>query len=128
MHSLEGSPPEESLQKGNMSMSQTAPATNQWSEENSANFIDLAEIFVPGRVEQTATLLDLIPAERDEAFTIVELASGEGVLAEAVMEGFPRCHYVALDRSPLMRERTKQRVERFGDRLEVQPRSEERRV
>ncbi len=102
-------------------MSETAPATNQWSEENSANFIDLAEIFVPGRVEQTATLLDLIPAERDEAFTVVELASGEGVLAEAVMEGFPRCHYVALDGSPLMRERTKQRVERFGDRLEVQP-------
>jgi len=102
-------------------VSDTAPATNQWSEENSATFIDLAEIFVPGRVEQTATLLDLIPAERDEQFTIVELASGEGLLAEAVMERFPRCHYVALDGSPLMRERTLRRVKRFKERLEVRP-------
>jgi tRNA (cmo5U34)-methyltransferase len=104
-----------------VSDSDTVSATNRWSEENSATFIDLAAIFVPGRGEQTATLLDLIPAERGEQFTIVELASGEGVLAEAIMERFPHCRYVALDGSSLMRERTAQRVERFRDRLEVRP-------
>jgi tRNA (cmo5U34)-methyltransferase len=100
-------------------VSDTMPVTNQWSEDNSATFIDLAEIFVPGRAEQVSTLLDLIPAQYDEPFTIVELASGEGLLVEAIMARFPHCHYVALDGSPLMRERTVQRVERFKERLEM---------
>jgi tRNA (cmo5U34)-methyltransferase len=50
--------------------------SNQWSEGDSAIFLDLGEIFVPGRAEQTATFLQLIPARTDEHFTIVELASG----------------------------------------------------
>ena len=53
-------------------------------------FIDLAEIFVPGRAEQVSALLDLIPARADERFTIVELASGEGILAQAILERFSR--------------------------------------
>ncbi len=52
-----------------------ASQTNQWSESDSASFINLAEIFVPGRAEQIAALLQLIPAQIDEPFTIVELAS-----------------------------------------------------
>ncbi|HXZ05140.1 MAG TPA: hypothetical protein VEH81_09915, partial [Ktedonobacteraceae bacterium] len=58
---------------------------NQWSEGDSEIFIDLAEIFVPGRTEQINTLLDLIPGRGDERFTIVELAAGEGVLAQAIL-------------------------------------------
>lgn len=100
-------------------MSDSAALDNRWSEDNSAAFLELAEIFVPGRIEQTETLLGLIPATQDETFTIVELASGEGMLAEAIMEHFPRCHYIALDGSILMRERTWQRLDRFKDRLEV---------
>ena len=55
--------------------------SNQWSEGDSEIFLDLGEIFVPGRAEQISTLLQLIPARTDEQFTIVELASGEGALA-----------------------------------------------
>jgi len=55
--------------------------SNQWSEDDSAIFLDLGEIFVPGRAEQISTLLQFISARTDEQFTIVELASGEGVLA-----------------------------------------------
>ena len=55
--------------------------SNQWSEGDSAIFLDLGEIFIPGRTEQISTLLQLISARTDEQFTIVELASGEGALA-----------------------------------------------
>jgi tRNA (cmo5U34)-methyltransferase len=100
-------------------MTENPDSTNQWSESDSASFINLAEIFVPGRTEQIAALLHLIPAQIDETFTIVELASGEGKLAEAILEKFPACHYIAFDGSELMRKRLAQRLARFSSRLEI---------
>lgn len=102
-------------------MSETTNTPNQWSEDDSTTFLDLAELFVPGRAEQTNTLLQLIPAQPDEHFTIVELASGEGVLAQAILERFPRCHYIALDGSATMREQVARKLERFSNRLEILP-------
>lgn len=102
-------------------MSETTNTANQWSEDDSATFLDLSELFVPGRAEQTATLLHLIPARTDEHFTIVELASGEGVLAQVILEKFPQCHYIAFDGSAMMRERLTERLARFSNRLEIRP-------
>jgi tRNA (cmo5U34)-methyltransferase len=104
--------------EGEMNMNAT---NNQWSEGDSEIFIDLAEIFVPGRTEQVAALLDLIPARVDERFTIVELASGEGVLAQAILERFHVCHYVALDGSEVMRQHMGEQLRQFRDRLEIRP-------
>lgn len=100
-------------------MSETANP-EQWSEDNSAVFIELGEVMAPARREQIATLLALIPAQRDEAFTVVEMAAGEGLLARAVLEQFPACHYVALDISPAMRERMAHTLAPFSDRLTIQ--------
>ncbi len=94
---------------------------NQWSEGDSEVFIDLAEIFVPGRAEQTSALLDLIPARADDRFIIVELASGEGALAKQVLEHFHVCHYVALDGSEVMRQHMGEKLSSFGARLEIRP-------
>lgn len=102
-------------------MSETVNTPNQWSEDDSTTFLDLAELFVPGRAEQTNTLLQLIPAQTDEHFTVVELASGEGVLAQAILERFPRCHYIALDGSTTMRKQLTQKLARFSNRLEILP-------
>jgi tRNA (cmo5U34)-methyltransferase len=92
-----------------------------WSEDDSNLFLDLAEIFVPAREEQVNTLLQLIPANAEETFTVVELASGEGKLAEAILTSFPRCHYLALDGSEAMRTHAQQRLAGFAERLEVRP-------
>lgn len=100
-------------------MSNDISAEKQWDEKASTNFIDYSAIFVPGRPEQTATLLRLIPAGHDEECTIVELASGEGVLAQAILEAFPRCHYIALDGSEVMRQHLSEKLASFSDRLEV---------
>jgi tRNA (cmo5U34)-methyltransferase len=102
-------------------LSETTNTPNQWSEDDSTTFLDLAELFVPGRAEQTNTLLQLMPARTDEHFTVVELASGEGVLAQAILERFPQCHYIALDGSATMREQLAQNLERFSNRLEILP-------
>ncbi len=102
-------------------MSNTPGSANQWSETESNLFLNLAEIFVPSRAEQTSVLLQLIPAETNEACTIVELAAGEGALAEAILEGFPHCRYIALDGSEAMRDHMRKRLARFGERLEIRP-------
>ena len=95
--------------------------SNQWSEGDLEIFIDLGEIFVPGRAEQMAALLDLIPARVDEQFTIVELASGEGTLAQAILERFQACRYIAFDGSAVMRQHMLERLTQFSDRLEIRP-------
>ncbi len=94
---------------------------NQWNEGNSATFLDLGEIFVPNRTEQIQTLLQLIPARIDEAFTLVELAAGGGILAQAILEHFPACHYVALDGSSTMREQMVQKLATYRNRLTISP-------
>ena len=93
-----------------------APA---WSEDASRKFIDLADVYVPMRDEQIRTLLALIPAQPDEAFTAVELGAGAGVLARAVLRAFPRCHYLALDGSEVMREQLRHSLAADGERVEV---------
>lgn len=95
--------------------------SHQWNEDDSTIFLNLAEVFVPARTEQITTLLQLLPARMDEAFTMVELAAGEGILARAFLEHFPHCHYIALDGSQMMRERMKHMLAHFGPRLEVLP-------
>jgi len=109
------------------SMNDENPTNQVWTEEASSAFIDTADLFVPARAEQVATLIALIPARADEEFAVAELASGDGTLAQAVLEAFPRCHYLALDGSEVMREQTRTRLAPYGDRVEVAPfRIEER--
>ena len=94
---------------------------NQWDEDSSVTFLDLGELFVPRRTEQTQAFLQLIPARTDEEFTIVELAAGGGILAQAILEHFPRCHYIALDGSVTMREQMAQRLHAYENRLTILP-------
>jgi tRNA (cmo5U34)-methyltransferase len=92
-----------------------------WTEEASALFVDAADLFVPARAEQIATLVGLIPAYADEAFAVAELAAGDGTLAEALLRTFPRCRYLALDGSEVMREHLRARLSAHGERFEVRP-------
>jgi SAM-dependent methyltransferase len=93
----------------------------RWSESGSQTFIAQGDIYVPRRDEQINTLLDLIPAARDETCALVELGAGEGALARAVLATFPRCTYYALDGSEMMRSRLSQTLAEYGDRAQVRP-------
>ncbi|HEV2462021.1 MAG TPA: class I SAM-dependent methyltransferase, partial [Ktedonobacterales bacterium] len=99
-----------------------------WTEQDSAAFLDTADLFVPARAEQIATLVSLIPAssaaltdpaDRGEASSIAELASGDGSLALAVLDAFPTARYLALDGSQAMLEQTRTRTAAHADRVET---------
>ncbi len=90
-----------------------------WTEADSDAFAALAGIAVPARNEQIAILTDLIPARRSEVFTAVELGAGHGVLARSVLNTFPRCRYVALDRSEHMLDTLRHTLRGYGARAVV---------
>src|SRR5690606_32588905 len=71
--------------------------------------------------EQIAALLTLIPFERDAAFRVVELASGEGKLAYAILQAFPNATLLALDFEQTMRDVTVQRLSVFEGRALTAP-------
>jgi methylase of polypeptide subunit release factors len=96
-----------------------APSREGWTEGDSETFAALAEIAVPARRAQIEILTRLVPAERDEAFTVVELGAGEGALARAMLSTFRRCRYVALDRSDRMRASLRRTLGRYGARAVV---------
>lgn len=97
----------------------STPDTPHWDEDASRLFIDTADMFVPMRAEQIATIRDLIPAAPEDAFTVAELASGDGALARAILAAYPKCHYLALDGSEVMREQAANALAEYGARFET---------
>jgi tRNA (cmo5U34)-methyltransferase len=100
---------------------ETNVTAEHWSEDDSTDFLELGELFVPARAEQLATLVGLVPAQPSETFTLVELGAGAGHLARAILEQFPHCHYIALDGSERMREHLSRQLAAFADRVEIRP-------
>lgn len=92
---------------------------NTWDEQSSETYRRLAAVVVPRRAEQMAALLTLLPFDRDDSFRVVELASGEGKLARAVLKAFPNATLLALDLSESMRQATAQRLTPFDGRGQV---------
>jgi trans-aconitate methyltransferase len=90
-----------------------------WSEANSDTYRRIAAIAVPRRREQFAALLTLVPFSPQEEFQAVELGSGEGRLAAAILEAFPRARITALDGSESMRAATANRLAAHEGRFEV---------
>lgn len=95
--------------------------TLDWNEDHSQIYSQVAKVAVPRRAEQMASLLTLLPFNRDESFRVVELASGEGRLAQAVLAAFPNATLLALDISDSMRKATSARLEQFNGRGQVAP-------
>lgn len=94
-------------------------APQHWSEGDSAQFLTLDDVAVPMREQQIATLCALIPAQPDEAFTAVELGAGGGLLARAVLDAYPNCHYHALDGSETMRAELREKLAPYGERVTI---------
>jgi cyclopropane fatty-acyl-phospholipid synthase-like methyltransferase len=92
-----------------------------WTETDTEEYRALAPIAVPAREEQIAALLTLLPFGRHDAFRVVELGSGEGRLAWAILDCFPHASVVALDGSEAMRAHAAARLSPFGDRATVRP-------
>jgi tRNA (cmo5U34)-methyltransferase len=92
-----------------------------WTETDSETYREIADIAVPRRVEMMRTLVAAVPFTAGEPFRIVELGSGEGGLAAALLEAFPLATITALDGSESMRERTGACLAPFVNRARVRP-------
>ena len=93
-----------------------------WNESDSRDFIDLGRFFIPGREEQIATILDMIPDPG--AGLLVDLCCGEGLLSRALLERFPTARVLAMDLSPAMLEAARAKLADaggLGGRFSVQP-------
>jgi tRNA (cmo5U34)-methyltransferase len=90
-----------------------------WSEDDSATYRALAPVAVPRRQEMIASLVAAAPFAEGDSVKIVELGSGDGSLAEALLERFPLATLTALDGSESMREAAAARLSRFGARARL---------
>jgi trans-aconitate methyltransferase len=92
---------------------------SEWNEEDSSTYRDIADVAVPFRAQMTAALVSSVPFDRDAAVQFVELGSGEGQLAAALLDAYPRATLVALDGSESMRARAALRLQPFGQRVRI---------
>jgi tRNA (cmo5U34)-methyltransferase len=90
-----------------------------WTENDSQVYRVIADVAVPRRGEMMATLVAAVPFRDDEPVKMLELGSGDGRLAEALLTVFPRATLTALDGSESMRRDTSERLALFGDRVRV---------
>ena len=90
-----------------------------WTEDDSRVYRDIVDVAVPHRQEQIATLVAAVPFAADEPVKILELGSGDGRLAEALLTAFSRATLTALDGSESMRRDTAARLAPFGGRARV---------
>ncbi len=88
----------------------------EWDEQSSKLFMDFGRYFVPEREQQIQIICDLIPP-LDDAFHILELCSGEGLLAGALLERFPQATVHAFDGSVEMLQESKRRLGQYGERF-----------
>jgi trans-aconitate methyltransferase len=90
-----------------------------WSEDDSRTFREIADVAVPRRAQMLAALVGAVPFGADEPVKMLELGSGDGRLAEALLTVFPRATLTALDGSESMRRETSNRLSIFGERARV---------
>jgi tRNA (cmo5U34)-methyltransferase len=88
----------------------------EWDEQSSKLFMDFGRYFVPEREAQIQIICDLIPP-LDESFHILELCSGEGLLAGALLERFPTATVHAFDGSTEMLQESERRLGHYGERF-----------
>jgi tRNA (cmo5U34)-methyltransferase len=89
---------------------------SKWTDTDSAVYREIAPIAVPRRDEMMRTLIAAVPFSPDDTIRIVELGAGEGELAAAFLNAFPRASVTALDGSASMRDLARARLEPFGER------------
>ena len=90
-----------------------------WNEDDSNIYRRLAPVAVPSRVQQLASIATLLPFNSPDAFDIVEIGCGEGILGHTLAELFPNARITELDGSATMREATARRLAPHGDRIRV---------
>lgn len=92
-----------------------------WQESDSRLFVEAGRIYTPDRETITRTFLDLIPAERDDAFHGVEIGHGQGWLMDAILHQFPNARMIGVDGSDAMRDAATTLLAPHAGRFDLRP-------
>ena len=89
-----------------------------WADQDTRDFLEFGEFFVPDRAVQIRTVCGLIP-ERADGGLVVDLCSGAGHLTCGILERHERATVEACDGSEAMLAHTRTQAARrgLGDRL-----------
>ena len=99
-------------------MQQTQQFGQQWvNPERVREFVDQTDRDAAELGVAWDLLIALLPFERDASVRILDIGSGHGVLAAAILAALPNARAVGLDMSEPMMEEGMKRMARFGDRF-----------
>ncbi|MHB8646060.1 MAG: class I SAM-dependent methyltransferase [Thermomicrobiales bacterium] len=92
-----------------------------WQESDSASFLDRGRVYTPDRDTIARTFVDLVPAERDDAFVGVEIGHGQGWLMNAILGHYPQARMIGVDGSEAMRDAATAALAPHAGRFAVRP-------
>jgi len=94
-------------------------AGHHWQEpERVAEYIDRMDRQETERSLIFNLMTKLVPAEPDAPISVLDVGSGYGPVAAAVLDAFPNAHAIGMDISNAMMDRGRERMARFGVRFE----------
>src|SRR3954452_7247315 len=93
-------------------------AGHHWKEaDRVADYVEQNDRDAAQVAETLNLLTALLPFEPDAAIRVLDIGSGHGVVAGAVLDAFPNARATGLDVSAAMIEVGQERMARFGDRF-----------
>lgn len=92
---------------------------DEWQEQDSDEFIELGEYFVPEREVQMDVITSVI-AQPQEPAEILDLCCGQGRLSEALLKAFPATTVVGLDLSTAMLDTARSELSGYGSRFRTE--------
>jgi len=97
------------------------PAGHWWKEEDRVAAYVAANDQVAGDFADVFNLITtVLPFDREAPLQVLDIGSGHGVFAAAVLDAFPKATAIGLDISDAMMEEGRERMARFGDRFRYQ--------
>jgi tRNA (cmo5U34)-methyltransferase len=94
-------------------------AGHHWQEpERVAEYIDRMDAQEAERAVIFGLMAKLVPFETDAAISVLDVGSGYGPVAAAILDAFPNAHATGMDISDAMMDRGRERMARFGNRFE----------
>ena len=94
------------------------PVAEEWTEQDTKDFIQFGKYFVPHREMQFQTVATVIPELPDGSY-IVDICCGEGHLCEYLLENIPNINILAMDGDADMLQQTAARLARFEGRFKT---------
>lgn len=84
-----------------------------------AYFVENADVIVPRRADQLATLTALLPWPVESALNLLDLGAGFGALTEKILARYPHATITCVDGSAEMLALARERLGSYGDRVRL---------